>query len=265
MKIKIVMIILLMMPFFSCEAKGKILSKKELKKYFKEEKVIELIMAASRGDVAKIDRFVAQGADVNCKGKDNLTPLFCVALSLNIPGFKRLLEHGADPNIPMTNGDSVIWWLTYGSKPEELIDMLKLALQHGGNPNWTFHNDPQKKVIRVNEGEPLIVTAVASDQAIEKIKLLLDAGADINAKDNKGFNALWAAVPQHYDVAYFLLQAGADYTAKNNSGKNFIWSMETFPASSFRGKKDLEKQREYRQKVIEFLRQKGIVVQLKNP
>jgi len=256
---------LLMMSFASCEAKGKPWSRQELRKHFADERVVELVIAANEGDVKSIDRLVQEGADVNYRGQQNLTPLFAALSSANLQGFKRLLEHGADPNIPTTDGDSVIWWLVAGDKPDVLIDMLKLALQHGGDPNWRYHNDPTKNVISENEGEPLITTAVSSEQAIEKIKILLGAGADINGKDNEGFNALSRCTTSKYDVAFFLLQAGADYAAKDNFGKDYIWNVETFPPTRLGDKKEVERQRMFRQKVIEFLEEKGLKLQLKYP
>ncbi len=43
------------------------------------------------------------------------------------------------------------------------------------------------------------------------IKALLEAGADVNAKDNDGLTALmWAAVRGHTETAQALLEAGAD-------------------------------------------------------
>jgi ankyrin repeat protein len=56
-------------------------------------------------------------------------------------------------------------------------------------------------------------------QAIETIKLLLAAGADINARDDRGHTALFGAVFRGWtEVARFLVENGAKLDAKNNDG-----------------------------------------------
>jgi uncharacterized protein len=56
-------------------------------------------------------------------------------------------------------------------------------------------------------------------QAIETIKLLKAAGADINAKDDRGHTALFGAVFRGWtEVARFLVENGAKLDAKNNDG-----------------------------------------------
>jgi len=50
-------------------------------------------------------------------------------------------------------------------------------------------------------------------------KLLIDQGADVNAKDENGKPALmWASFNGHADVANLLIQKGADVNAKNKAG-----------------------------------------------
>jgi len=258
-----------LLPLISCEAKGKPWSKKDLMEYFADNKVVDLVLAANKGDIKKIDELVQQGVDVNYKGKKNITPLYAQMTSLNNAGFQRLLENGANPNIPIEDGSSVIWYCAFGGEISvELLPMLKLCLQHKGDPNWVYHKkgrDP-KGFESGEDGVPLLCIAVMhNEQRIEAMKLLLDAGADINIKDKNGNNALWYAAGGHYEILLYLLQAGADYTAKGNYGKNFIWDLEQSPTVSFGDEKDMAKQKEWKRKVIAFLKEKGIEVHLKYP
>ncbi len=59
--------------------------------YFTDAKVIALCRAIEVDDLKEIDRLVANGADVNAKGKGNMTPLLWSYLDDKIDRFQRLL------------------------------------------------------------------------------------------------------------------------------------------------------------------------------
>lgn len=59
----------------------------------------------------------------------------------------------------------------------------------------------------------------AANGKTERVKSLLDAGADAEAKDNDGMTALLAAVDEgHWETVRVLLDAGADANAKSEDG-----------------------------------------------
>ena len=54
---------------------------------------------------------------------------------------------------------------------------------------------------------------------ISEVKLLLDYGADVNAKNDNGETALdWTSVTGHIEPVKLLLEYGADVNVKNNYG-----------------------------------------------
>lgn len=54
---------------------------------------------------------------------------------------------------------------------------------------------------------------------INDVKLLLDRGADLNIKNNKGNTALmYACLLNHEPIVKFLVDKGADLNIKNNEG-----------------------------------------------
>lgn len=60
----------------------------------------EAILAAARkGDVAGVKKLLDQGADVNAKGRYDVTPLMTAALRGNVELVRLLLERGADTGI----------------------------------------------------------------------------------------------------------------------------------------------------------------------
>ena len=101
-----------------------------------------LALAAGRGDIEEIDRLVAAGADVNAVGTYGVAVTEWLLQHPNKAGFRRLLEHGADPN--------KIWFIRYDGTEEQLsllhrsvekasyigTDYLRMCLEIGrGDPN----------------------------------------------------------------------------------------------------------------------------------
>src|SRR5438132_2847004 len=60
--------------------------------FFEDRGVIDLCHAIEANDIAEIDRLVAAGANVNAKGKDNMTPLLWALPDNKLDRFKKLLE-----------------------------------------------------------------------------------------------------------------------------------------------------------------------------
>ncbi len=175
-----------------------------------DSQVAALATAAQDGDVAEIDRLVAAGVDVNTKGLGCTTPLYWALRNLNKAGYKRLLEHGASPNVETTDGDSVMHFAAGWIEPE----WLELALQHGGALNL-----PRSRCRRFPNRTP-IFDAIGKLQT-KQLQLLIDAGANVNQKDHEGQTPLTYAIRHgQYESAYQLLEAGADYRVKSPDGKD---------------------------------------------
>ncbi len=78
---------------------------------------------------------------------------------------------------------------------------------------------------RDERGWTPLMRAAAYNGDPDIIKTLLDAGADVNARDNLGFTPLMHAVPRfnsNSDMIIALLDAGADAKAKDIYGKRAV-------------------------------------------
>ncbi len=79
-----------------------------------------------------------------------------------------------------------------------------------------FKEDP--KYFRSMLGE------AAGEGHLQICELLLDHGADINAKDSEGMTPLcWGAYSGHDDVCTLLVQRGADLTIPDKYGRTAVW------------------------------------------
>ena len=109
--------------------------------YFTDPKVIALCHAIEASDLAEMERLVKAGADVNAQGKDKMTPLMWAFPDNQLPRFKWLLEHGANPNVVVESdfntghrtfpGDSV----THMACATPFPGYFDAVFDHGGDPN----------------------------------------------------------------------------------------------------------------------------------
>ena len=130
----------------------------------------------------------------NDRGLDGLltigtTPLLRAAKALDAPAIKTLLERGANLRLPNTRGITPV--------------MAAAGLGSTDADTRGFYT-----------------TEDVQQRSIESLKLLLAAGADINAKDGtRGLTPLHEAARWGWnDVVRFLVEHGADLQAKDNRG-----------------------------------------------
>jgi len=155
-------------------------------------------------------------------------------------GFQHLLELGADPNVVFDDGGSVMHWAAGAPDPT----LLEIALRYGGDPNlrgWALEQTP-------------IFRSLASMRVTE---LLLDAGAEIDARDRFGRTPLLAAVMDgRFDVAHLLLTRGADYRSLTPQG---VPLAERIARTGRRIRADHE-QAAWLEKVVLWLAERGVQV-----
>ena len=242
-KVFSVIVLLLAFAFASHFATGYIFGQKKgygADKYFESKVVTKLVEAAIDGNLKTIDQLIADGADVNYRGKDNMTPLYAMMGFDNLAGFERLLQHGADPNVQINNEFSVIDAAAQAVNPE----YLRLALKYGGDPN--LENKIRQRSVIFSAIRP-------SGEA--QLNMLIAAGADLNFQTRTGSTPLHkAAGLNQFQQVYRLLEAGADYTIKNKPGYTFVNRLEN---NNIDSKSDGY---QWREKVIKFMRDKGVEV-----
>jgi ankyrin repeat protein len=133
----------------------------------------------------------------------NVTALDIEVMKGDCEVVKLMLEHGCQPNLSITPGQSPLGLaLTYSR-----INVGKLLIGHGANIN-----------ARVVNGSTVLHWAASGCDGVTWIDLLLSNGADINAQDVGGLTPLMEAVYFGPVNVRLLLQHGADTSIRDTYG-----------------------------------------------
>lgn len=177
--------------------------------YFTDPKTIALCKSIEKKDIPAVNKLIAEGANVKDIGKGNMTPLLW-SFSSGEEFFKILLEHGADPNVVITEDFGLPMVLSPGisvmylASSTQFPNYCKLCLKHGGDPNLPhtgfYHNTPINAAILANR--------------IDNVKLLIEHGADVNYCDLKNGSLPPVLFAPGFDCKLILLEAGASYSQR---------------------------------------------------
>jgi ankyrin repeat protein len=127
--------------------------------------------------VDSVIRLIQSGADLNCVGFDEHTPLQTAALFGTLSSLQVLIESGA------AFGPKEQWWALYYAVCAERTDKVAYLLQRGVDPN-----------LKGGEaGLTVFQSFLAAKEKLEALKLLLDAGADFRTALQNGRTPLQIA------------------------------------------------------------------------
>jgi len=165
--------------------------------------------AAAKGDVAEIEKLVADGEKPNIQDSRSRTPLLVAAYLRKHDAARLLLKHGANPNALDIDRYDVV---TIAAVANDL-EMLKLALEGGASA---------KTITSRYDGTALIAAAHLGHA--EAVRMLIAAKAPLNHVNNIGWTALMEAVvlgnggANHTATVKALVEAGADVNIADRQG-----------------------------------------------
>jgi ankyrin repeat protein len=147
------------------------------------------------GDRATFQKTLRENSKAaNLAGPGGVTPLMYAALYGDTNSVRRLLEAGADPNARNESGATALMWAV--GDPER----TRLLLEHKADANARSENGRT----------PLLIAADRFGSA-PVLKLLLEAGANVNFAGLRGASALGEAASLADEAAFrLLLDRGAD-------------------------------------------------------
>jgi len=181
----------------------------------------DLILAARQNDMKRLRALLAAGANIDQTDKAGRTPLYWAAELGHIEMARFLCEHEPNPYaaimrkfnhhppalfeaISNDHPEIVSLFLDYGAWPEPYYlpyavthaDVVKVLLAYGLSP------DAKDSI-----GEPMILRAVFDSK--ETVRMLIDAGANVNVVGNRGETPLQNAYRRNnFDIVTMLRAAG---------------------------------------------------------
>ncbi|KAI8903882.1 ankyrin repeat-containing domain protein [Gorgonomyces haynaldii] len=187
--------------------------------YWKED---ELTMAAHRGNLHACQKLLEFGANVNGNPHSSETPLFkstktkgCGVFQKDV--FDLLMKKGADLYVGDASKESALNMAAASHVPEAVEELIE--------------RDPKIVQWSCREGYFGALHAAAKNGRVKACQLLLEHGADVNVRDDKGRTPLMDSA-QFYtlDALEFLIESGADLQIGDNDG----WSVMEYAIDSRR-------------------------------
>ena len=96
--------------------------------------------ACQDGKVDIMRWLLNHGADINARSQTLLTPLLWAALLMRLEAVQILLEHNADINSQFSDGRTPLYGPLTGGHESKAVLVIRRLLEHGADPNICKHN-----------------------------------------------------------------------------------------------------------------------------
>ena len=189
----------------------------------KSGRTAAMVAAMSEGTGPIVRLLALKGADLKAKDAFQNTLLVAAAVGNNLDVMRMAIDAGVDPSAAGATGATALYMATYHAN----IPAVQLLLSKGARvdavadyPTLIVVDEPKSGPIALRKATPLMIAAATGTP--ELVKILLDAGANVNAKDSRSMTPLMFAVAKNRQdpaTIRLLIERGADQSLQSNVGE----------------------------------------------
>ena len=165
-------------------------------------------------DEEKIKQCISEGYDINARiDKNGRTLLIEAAEAGNTEIVRLLVKYGADVNIPEKKEKKTALLLACWEGHESAV---KVLIENNADVHHKKSGDKTSLMYAAHSGKPGIV------------KLLIEKGVALDAVNDEGVNALMYAADsdKKFEAFKVIVEAGADINLRDNEGKPVISAVQ---------------------------------------
>lgn len=193
-----------------------------------------LMVSAVQGNLELSKILLFHGADVNKPDVSKKTPLFFAAESGNLELVKLLVEQGADIRAVDYRNKNVLMHAAYHGRYNIVEYLLSKDFQINATDDYKRTALMMPSMYYFDEMVENRSFIELEESAYQTTKLLVEKGANVNAKDFEGMTALMFAVSNGYlKVVKLLLEHGANLEQKNDFGDTAATFFNTYYSNSY--------------------------------
>ncbi len=192
----------------------------------------------------------SEGINLNAVNETEWTPLIMAGQAGNTGALRILCQYNADPDIKDFKGNSALHYAVMNGRTEasrllveECNANIDIQNKEGSTPlmeaikigayeiqiDNLLHNKANTEVKEFTKGNTALMVAIEKSH-FSAIKKLLNAGADIHARNNKGYTPLIVAVNMgSLLMVKQMVENGALVSTTDNQGRNAIDHASNYP------------------------------------
>ena len=218
------------------------------KEVIDKEGCTAVFLAARAGHLEELKALLDSGANANMKRHDGFSPISVAAKYNRYDSVKVLLDFGADPNAPGSSGAGYSALLEASHHGH--VEVVRLLLDNGGKWDVGSKSGYGAVSVAAHQGRDAVIRFLAERGANleqpgfghkdpelsatplmraamhnypDTITVLLELGADIDARDAKGRTALYhAALNKREECVAMLVQRGANVDIPNDKDETAL-------------------------------------------
>ncbi len=202
----------LLLPLTTHAGIFKMFRSKPYPEAFFSGQLLAVAEAIKKQDIEKARQLAEKLPDIDAPGVEHFTLLAFAVADTNIPAIKMLMALGADPAAKLSDSDvsrTVAHFAMWRKTTQALRAMLEAGMD-----------------TEIKRGDGTLIFDVPTLEENDSLKLLVEFGADVNARDSLGETVLFNFISVMFDEALYLLDNGADPFVMDSSGATAAYAVQ---------------------------------------